>query len=1016
MGFWKETKFIISIVVVFVLGVSGIVIYNLSNKDEVPPVITINEDFLCDYVVNSIEPNWLDAIADVSDNNSTLTSSDITVDSTAVDMSTIGDYKVLYKVVDKAGNEKIKELFVHIVLPEAPVINLVENFEFTLDLNALEPDWKTAIDSIVDNKDTINMSDVIVDTSNVNLNIAGAYTLKLKVIDSDANETEVSVAVTVEDNINPTINLDNDFVKTYEVGSSTVDWTQGIISVEDNTDNQTLDIKVNTSIDMNSIGEYLVEYVVTDINGNSVTKSIIVTIVDTAKPVLTVNPDFQVKYKVGDSLPVWVDYIVSASDEYDGVISKDTIVVKSNNVDFTMAGKYQISYEVADLSGNKEEINLNITVGFYSDLDDYFQGENGYLLESRVLPNKDRILAIVDYTGSESAGFQIFGTYLLRTNELGDLIWINDLEGNMDFESFIITENNIFIMTSNEDYGQVYMSYNLDTGTLSSDKLEFTPDYYDNFFAKPFTDDSFLFEVKTTETDYSIYRFNADGTITLEYDHTKSVKSYEWNRYSGNSYNYGFKNTVTNETAVISYNTDGLIIHTENFGVLENEFDYPHQLDDDNYYYTVKSGSTYTLYLVNTQSKTKTSYIVDDYTFLSYTNEVRQFSTGELLVLIDNTTNFYLAKINLDHTMTEFTKRYTYSSISNTTLFKDDLLTMLVEEDNTYKIVSIDVNGEHAKERVIGQRGVLLNLSMRILDEQYILSPYRDAEDIDKIIIIDINDFSSVIYSDISSYYTSSNIRLEGEKLLLGDYVYNSTTSKYKVSLYVLDTKINQIYFKYDRILDNTWVRIINYDDDYTYIQFQDNSYNYTLEKIISTTKETINTWNTDSIYDYQGSSILTLSDGSEFLFCGNNTYHLNITGEYVNRGVLAGSKEIEGITYYVFAERQQGEGDELLNIISDDGNSVVKNTPATDIDFSSDYSNSLINLEFTETGNIITIGLRYDYDGLTLKYTNQINPVETYYFSDGEIFYEFINDNGLKMKQLTQQFIDQLVNKEYDD
>ena len=109
---------------------------------------------------------------------------------------------------------------------------------------------------------------------------------------------------------------------------------------------------VNTKVP----GTYKVTYKVTDSKGESVTKTITITVKENKAPVIEAK---DVELTVGDEFKVTNN--VKATDSEDGDITKN-IKVTTNTVDTTKAGTYKVVYEVSDSKGKKTTKEIKVTV------------------------------------------------------------------------------------------------------------------------------------------------------------------------------------------------------------------------------------------------------------------------------------------------------------------------------------------------------------------------------------------------------------------------------------------------------------------------------------------------------------------------------------------------------------------------------------------------------------------------------------------------------------------------------
>jgi hypothetical protein len=150
----------------------------------------------------------------------------------------------------------------------------------------------------------------------------------------------------VADTTVPVITLLGDATVTIEVGS---DYTDDGATASDNYDGDiTDDIVVVNPVDTDVVGTYTITYNVSDAAGNAATEvTRTVNVVDTTVPVITLLGDATVTIEVGND---YTDAGATASDNYDGDITDDIVVV--NPVDTDVVGTYTITYNVSDAAGN----------------------------------------------------------------------------------------------------------------------------------------------------------------------------------------------------------------------------------------------------------------------------------------------------------------------------------------------------------------------------------------------------------------------------------------------------------------------------------------------------------------------------------------------------------------------------------------------------------------------------------------------------------------------------------------
>ncbi|MCD7837970.1 MAG: Ig-like domain-containing protein [Clostridiales bacterium] len=110
------------------------------------------------------------------------------------------------------------------------------------------------------------------------------------------------------------------------------------------------------TITFSKVGSYPVEITAADVHGNITTATVTVTVVDRVEPVLEAG---NLTVYVGDD-PDYLDS-VTATDEVDGDLT-DAVQVNSTKVDLENPGQYEVTYSVADSSGNSASCTVTVTV------------------------------------------------------------------------------------------------------------------------------------------------------------------------------------------------------------------------------------------------------------------------------------------------------------------------------------------------------------------------------------------------------------------------------------------------------------------------------------------------------------------------------------------------------------------------------------------------------------------------------------------------------------------------------
>ena len=244
----------------------------VTDPDSEAPVISLNGDSVVNLVVDDVySEKGAKAVDDI---DGELKVTDVTGD---VDTTKPGEYLIVYRVKDSAGNlsELSRKVIVTIPDKEAPKITLQGSDIVNLKKGE---SYEELGASAVDSEDgDVNVSiEGSVDTSKT-----GETTISYRAKDSAGNTaTETrKVIVTLSDTEAPTITLNGDSIirlksgDTYnEAGATATDKEDGSVNVD-----------IKGQVDSNTAGEYIITYTAVDKAGNLGTKTRKVIVVDEAK-------------------------------------------------------------------------------------------------------------------------------------------------------------------------------------------------------------------------------------------------------------------------------------------------------------------------------------------------------------------------------------------------------------------------------------------------------------------------------------------------------------------------------------------------------------------------------------------------------------------------------------------------------------------------------------------------------------------------------------------------------------
>ena len=204
---------------------------------------------------------------------------------------------------------------------------------------------------------------IVVEKNDVKTDVAGKYEVTYKVTDGQGATCRKTIIVTV----NPKMEVLNEAPvihatdKTITVGD-TFDPMADVTATDEEDGNLTTKIVVEKNdVKTDVAGKYEVTYKVTDSQGATCRKTIIVT-VNPKMEVLNEAPVIHATDKtitVGDTFDPMAG--VTATDAEDGNLTTK-IEVKKNDVDTTTPGKYEVTYKVTDNQGASFTKSITVTV------------------------------------------------------------------------------------------------------------------------------------------------------------------------------------------------------------------------------------------------------------------------------------------------------------------------------------------------------------------------------------------------------------------------------------------------------------------------------------------------------------------------------------------------------------------------------------------------------------------------------------------------------------------------------
>jgi len=299
-----------------------------SSVDTQVPVVTLT-GVTADI---SVGGSYHELGATVSDN----VDSHLTAVSTGdVDTTKVGTYTVTYTATDSAGNIGTAKRVVNVIDHDSPVVTLTG---VTADI-PVGGTYHELGATVSDNVDS-HLTAVI--TGDVDTTKVGSYTVTYTATDRAGNIGTAKRVVKVIDRGAPVVTLIG-VTADIEVGEN---YSELGATVTDNVDTN-LTAVITGDVDTTKVGSYTLTYTATDSVGNIGKTTRVVKVVDTTKPVITLEGNETVTVTEGTT---YTDAGARANDNYDGDISSD--INTTNPVDTTTIGNYTVTYNVEDDANN----------------------------------------------------------------------------------------------------------------------------------------------------------------------------------------------------------------------------------------------------------------------------------------------------------------------------------------------------------------------------------------------------------------------------------------------------------------------------------------------------------------------------------------------------------------------------------------------------------------------------------------------------------------------------------------
>jgi HYR domain len=280
--------------------------------------------------------------------------SSYSLDKTSFNCTNVGPNTVTLTVTDVNGNSDSKTAVVTVVDNIKPT---VITQPVTVYLDASGAATVTAAQVNNGSTDNCSISSYSLDKTSFNCTNVGPNTVTLTVTDVNGNSDSKTAVVTVVDNIKPTVITQPVTIYLNASGAATVTPAQVNNGSTDNCSILSYSLD-KTSFNCSNVGPNTVTLTVTDVNGNSDSKTAVVTVVDNIKPIVITQP-----------VTVYLDAsgaaTVTAAQVNNG--STDNCSISSYSLNKTSfncsnVGPNTVTLTVTDVNGNSDSNPAVVTV------------------------------------------------------------------------------------------------------------------------------------------------------------------------------------------------------------------------------------------------------------------------------------------------------------------------------------------------------------------------------------------------------------------------------------------------------------------------------------------------------------------------------------------------------------------------------------------------------------------------------------------------------------------------------
>jgi hypothetical protein len=356
--------------------------------DNRPPTINLIKDIIIDVG----KPFILEDFIEVKDNYDL--NSRIKVLDEFVEYHQLGSYEITIVATDISGNTSMEKFLLSMTDQSPPDLVLKTNPQpITIFTNITEELLRSYILSVNDNYDDISFDDVTI-THDIDQMRLGDYHIYYTCKDQSNNLVSKILDIEVIDDIKPNVEIVIPLI--FDVFDQEPMIHQHFLITDNYNSIDDLEIKYNTSFDLDKIGKYQISVEVMDKSKNKTVFVTEVLVIDQIPPTITQVSEIIITHFETIDLSIYFDAI----DQYD--LNQTHITIDDYQVDYQKLGSYDIIVYANDLSQNESQLLTQVhiiditnpsfslsTQKIYLNLNETIEDQTSYIID--VSDNYDQL-------------------------------------------------------------------------------------------------------------------------------------------------------------------------------------------------------------------------------------------------------------------------------------------------------------------------------------------------------------------------------------------------------------------------------------------------------------------------------------------------------------------------------------------------------------------------------------------------------------------------------------------------